>query len=180
MAKKAAAPTKIRGQIVNRGELAEIFGVSLPTIDRWIRAGAPVTKQGSRGMAAEYNTAEVIDWQLRTQLEEATGALVADDATLDRRMKTAKAVRVELQVEKERGTLAPTEQIEMVVGACFAELRAGLRIIPSRAYGALVGEEDETRWKAVLMAEIDNALTALSGAKLFDVPDMGDADDEEE
>lgn len=180
MARKAANPVKVRGQVVNRAVIAEVFGVSEPTIDRWVRAGAPVVKKGSRGVPSEYNTAEMIEWQLRTQLEEATGSVVADDATLDRRIKTAKAEKAELTVQRERGLLAPIAQVEHVMGACFAEVRASLRVIPSRVYGALVGEDDETKWKGILMREIDSALKSLSTAKLFDAPEGTDDEEAED
>lgn len=157
----------IKGKSVNRTDLAAIFGVSMPTVDRWVVNGMPVVKSGSRGVSAEFNTAECFEWLRNTAVDEATGKVLADDATIDRRMKTAKMVRQELELEKEKATLAPISQIESVIANVFANLRAKLRIIPSRAYGALVGEDDEGRWKEIMMKEIDGALTQLSSTSLF-------------
>jgi len=160
----------IRGQTVNRTDLAQIFGVSMPTVDRWIRAGMPVLSAGRRGVSAEFNTAECFEWLRNSAVDEATGKVMADDATIDRRMKTAKMVRAELDLEKEKGTLAPIAQMEAALANIFANLRAKMRVIPSRAYGALVGEDDEGIWKETLMREIDGALTDTANSNLFTGP----------
>ena len=171
----------IKGKSVNRTDLAAIFGVSMPTVDRWVVNGMPVVKSGSRGVSAEFNTAECFEWLRNTAVDEATGKVLADDATIERRMKTAKMVRAELDLEKEKGTLAPIAQMEAAVANVFANLRAKMRIIPSRAYGALVGEDDEGRWKETLMKEIDGALTECSTSHLYDgAPQVDGGDDEEE
>lgn len=166
----------IKGKSVNRTDLAVIFGVSMPTVDRWVANGMPVVKQGSRGVSAEFNTAECFEWLRNTAVDEATGKVLADDATIERRMKTAKMVRAELDLEKEKGLLAPIAQIEQIVANVFANLRAKMRIIPSRAYGALVGEDDESAWKKTLMQEIDTALVECSSAGLFS--DVAEATDD--
>lgn len=172
-----------KGQVVNRTNLAQIFGVSMPTVDRWVVNGMPVAKAGSRGVSAEFNTADCFEWLRNTAVDEATGKVLADDATIERRTKTAKMIRMELDLEKEKGTLAPIKQVEAILAGAFAEMRAKMRIIPSRAYGALVGEDDESRFKEILLAEIDGALTDLSVGKLFnndEEPDEGGDDDSEE
>jgi len=154
----------------------------MPTVDRWVANGMPVLTAGRRGVSAEYNTAECFEWLRNTAVDEATGKVLADDATIDRRMKTAKMNKAELDLEREKGTLAPIAQMEAALAGIFANLRAKLRIIPSRAYGALVGEDDEGKWKATLMNEIDGALTELSAANLFNSYDRGaeaDGDDDE-
>lgn len=168
----------IKGKSVNRTDLAAIFGVSMPTVDRWVTNGMPVVKQGSRGVSAEFNTAECFEWLRNTAVDEATGKVLADDATIDRRMKTAKMVKAELDLEKEKGTLAPVAQMEFAVSNVFANLRAKMRIIPSRAYGALVGEDDEGKWKQILMQEIDTALIECSQPGFMQKAAEGAIDDE--
>lgn len=170
----------IKGKSVNRTDLAAIFGVSMPTVDRWVVNGMPVVKQGSRGVSAEFNTAECFEWLRNTAVDEATGKVLADDATIERRMKTAKMVKAELDLEKEKGLLAPVAQMEFAVSNVFANLRAKMRIIPSRAYGALVGEDDETKWKATLMQEIDTALIECSQPGFMQKSAEGMIDDSEE
>src|SRR5689334_3744886 len=53
-----------KGLIVNRVGLAEIFGVSLPTVDAWVRGGCPYLQRADRdrGIPWQFNTAAVIAW----------------------------------------------------------------------------------------------------------------------
>ena len=56
----------IKGEVVNRVELAKILGVSLPTIDAYVRRGCPYVSKADRekGIPWEFNTAAVIDWRI--------------------------------------------------------------------------------------------------------------------
>jgi len=51
-----------RPYIINKAEAAEIFGVSLPTIDAWIRKGAPVVRRGTNGLDYEICAAAFGEW----------------------------------------------------------------------------------------------------------------------
>lgn len=175
---KAVKSQTVKGKIVGRQELADLFGVSGPTIDSWMRAGAPYITQGSKGVSWEINTAEISEWLVNRAVDEATGKVQADDATIERRMKTAKMLRQELTLEKEKGVVAPIDEMEQALTVVFAEMRAAMRIIPGRVYSALVGETDETRFKSVIQSEIDNALRNLSGDSVL--KGVAHGDDEEE
>ncbi|WP_319548826.1 terminase small subunit [Desulfogranum marinum] len=48
--------------IVNRKELADIFGVANTTIDAWVSKGCPVIEKGTRGKASKYDTVDVFNW----------------------------------------------------------------------------------------------------------------------
>ncbi len=57
------------GRIVNRAELAELCGVSLPTIDAWRRRGCPYVSAPSTAKEAspqmrqwKFDSAAVIQW----------------------------------------------------------------------------------------------------------------------
>jgi len=52
-----------KGQVVSRAELAEFFGVSLTTIDHWVRSGAPFVTRGGPGRQWAFNTADVAAWR---------------------------------------------------------------------------------------------------------------------
>lgn len=178
---KAVKGSTVKGKVVGRQDIADIFGVSGPTVDAWMRAGAPYITQGSKGIAWEINTAEISEWLVNKNVDEATGKVTADEATIDRRMKLAKMLRVELNLEKEKKLVAPIDEMTQALTVIFADMRAALRIIPSRVYSALVGETDETRFKSVIQAEIDNALKDLSTDKvLMNIEGPGDGDEEED
>jgi len=178
---KAIKGSTVKGQIVGRQEIADIFGVSGPTVDAWLRAGAPYITKGSKGISWEINTAEIHEWLINKNVDEATGKTQADEATIDRRMKLAKMLRVELNLEKEKKLVAPIDEMVQALTVVFAEMRAALRIIPGRVYSALVGETDETRFKSVIQAEIDNALKELTTDKVLKgIEGPGDGNDDEE
>lgn len=178
---KAIKSSTVKGRIVGRQEIADIFGVSGPTVDAWMRAGAPYVTQGSKGISWEINTAEISEWLINKNVDEATGKVQADEATIDRRMKVAKMLRVELNLEKEKKLVAPIDEMVQALTVVFADMRAALRIIPGRVYSALVGETEESRFKSVIQAEIDNALKDLSTEKvLLNIEGPGDGIDDQE
>jgi len=47
----------------NRKEIADIMGVSLPTIDSWIKRGCPFVTRGGKGKEWLFNITSVIKWR---------------------------------------------------------------------------------------------------------------------
>lgn len=72
--------------IVNKGELARIFRVSLPTVDTWITMQCPIVAGGSNGVAYEFDVGLVRAWR---EQEERRKAEV--DAERQRRIGEAQA-----------------------------------------------------------------------------------------
>jgi phage terminase Nu1 subunit (DNA packaging protein) len=48
--------------IVNKAWMAQAVGVSLKTVDDWIRRGAPVLKRGTNGVSYEIDAAAFLQW----------------------------------------------------------------------------------------------------------------------
>jgi phage terminase Nu1 subunit (DNA packaging protein) len=176
----AVKKTKTRGRVVNRTELAEINGVSLPTIESWVRRGCPVVQRGGRGRAWQFNTAEVRNWReddIRAESSQATHA-TKDELVL--RKLAAETEQAELDLAKSKDEVVPVEQLERAMIKAFGEVRAGMRnVVPGRAASRLLGETDETSFKAVLLEEIDHALEALADSDLINETDL-DREDEED
>lgn len=57
-------------RIMNRTKLAEFFGVAMPTIDSWVRAGCPYVQRGNRGHEWRFDALEVTDWRHSYQPEQ--------------------------------------------------------------------------------------------------------------
>ena len=169
---------KTRGREVNRAELAEINGVSLPTVDEWVRRGCPVVQRGGRGRAWTFNTAEVRSWRdddIRAQVSDTSNASFED---LKLRKLAAETEQAELDLARAKEQLVPVEQFERALQKAFGEVRASMRnVVPGRAARRLIGETDETKFKTVLLEEIDQALTALADRDLILEEDL---DSEEE
>ncbi|QTI81480.1 terminase small subunit (plasmid) [Roseomonas marmotae] len=105
----------------------------------------------------------------------------ADEGATDYRSEKARLTKAqadlaEIQLAKARGDVAPVDQVERAVSKAFAEVRAGMRNVPSRVVSQLIGETDERRFKAVLLSEIDGALAALAEANVLAPEDDHDDD----
>lgn len=172
---------KSRGRNVNRTELAEINGVSMPTVDDWVSRGCPVVQRGGRGRAWVFNTAEVRSWRdddIRAQTSHTENA--SKDELLLRKL-AAETEQAELDLAKAKEQVVPVEQYERALTKAFGEVRAGLRnVLPQRAARRLMGESDETRFKDVLREEVDHVLEALADRDLVEETDIALADDEGE
>lgn len=159
-----------KGQILNRRDCANFFGISEPVLDKWMQSGCPV-KKGSRGVASEYNSAEVAHWLRVKSREEGAGTSQADEAELKRRRLAAETSMAELELAKAKGLVAPLDQVERMVSRAFAEVRANMRNIPGRVVSTLIGELDERIFRRVMLEEIDHALEALTNTDLAEPED---------
>lgn len=68
---------------LNKTECAEFMGVSLPTVEAWIRAGMPVIEEGTNGKAWRIQASEVWAWreaQRRAELTRRSEAQAAIEA----------------------------------------------------------------------------------------------------
>ncbi|MFB9149538.1 terminase small subunit [Roseovarius ramblicola] len=174
-----------KGQILNRTKMADSLGISMPTLDEWVRRGCPVVTRGGRGRSWQFNSAAVRSWRdddIRASMQDTRHAT---NDELRRRKLQAETEQAELDVARAKELVVPVEQFERALDKAFGEVRAGLRnVLPGRAARRLVGETDETQMKAVLLEEIDQALEALADADLIHEADLdideGDDPDSED
>ncbi|WP_232017734.1 terminase small subunit [Cereibacter sphaeroides] len=163
-----------RGRAVTQADLAQLFGVSVPTVQNWVRNGCPFVERGGKSKAWTFNTAEVAAWREQRVRDDASGVASASEAELRRRKLAAETGTAELDYARARAEVAPVEQFEKALVKVFAEVRAQLRVIPSRVSRMIVGSTDESHIKGVLIAEIDQALEALANADLLSDEDLED------
>lgn len=170
--------TKGRGQKVNRAELSAFFGVSLVTVDAWVKAGCPFDERGNgtRGSQWKFDTADVAAWRVKRAVEEATGDGVQDKEALANRKKLADTRLAELELAKALEQVAPLDQVERALSKVFAEIRAKLGNLPGRVAPRLVGENDERVLKSVLAQEIDAALEVLADLDVLSDDNEDDTD----
>lgn len=158
---------------LNRAEVARHLGVSLPTIDRWVKDGMPVVTRGSRGVEWVFDLPEVIRWKLDQAKKDASAVIPDGLEEIEKRTATAKMLEAELSLAKKRGEVASIRDFEMLQAKVFAQIRQNIMNVPQRVVLQLIGETDETVFKQKLKAELSLALTAAAEAEL-DVPDDGD------
>jgi len=172
-----------RGYILNRSQMAGHLGVAMTTLDDWVKRGCPFVEKGGRGQQWKFNSAEVRSWRDSDIREEVTGVNNATIEELKRRKLEAETEQAELDLDVAKELVAPIEQIERAMSKAFGEVRASLRnVLPGRAVRRLIGEINETKFKKVLLEEVDQALEALSNDELIyeDDLDFDDTDDKDE
>lgn len=164
---------------LNRSSLAEHIGVSLPTIDRMVKQGVPVVQRGSRGVEWVFDLAEVIRWQIERAVEQAAGDEPTGLEEIERRTAHAKMEMAELELATKRNQVATIRDFERAQAKAFAEIRTNVMNVPQRVVLQLLGETDETSFKAKLRAELVLALQAAAEADLT-LPDEDEEDGENE
>jgi len=90
-------------------------------------------------------------------------------AERNRKIK-AEADLTTMQAQKMRGELVPLKQVERALAMVLAEVKVGMRNIPQRTATMLIGEQNETRIKEVLLTEVDQTLEAMANMN-FEEPD---------
>jgi terminase small subunit / prophage DNA-packing protein len=164
------------GVQLNRADLAQHMGVSLPTVDRWVKEGCPVTQRGSRGVEWKFDLAEIIRWYGDRRAEQSAGSAPTDLAEIDKRTRQAAMQRAELDLAKAKGEVAPIREFERAQAKAMAEIRANVMNVPQRVVVQLLGETNETVFKQKLAAELRLALEAAATADLVLADDDDDAD----
>lgn len=156
----------VKGKQVTRQALADVFGVSLPTIDAWVRKGCPFVEKGGRGQEWKFNTASVSTWLRDRDVEEATGGIPDDFETLKCRKMLADAQLAELELAQKKGEVALIAEFERAQAMVFAAIRANIMNVPQRAVLQLLGETDERAFKEKLKAELVLALETSAEEEL--------------
>lgn len=76
-------PEGVPDAVLNKRDLSEFFGCSLPTIDSWIMAGMPALSEGTNGRSWEFQASVAWAWKCnrdendRTKSEQASAAIAA-------------------------------------------------------------------------------------------------------
>ena len=156
----------VKGKQVTRQALADVFGVSLPTIDAWVRKGCPFVEKGGRGQEWKFNTASVSTWLRDRDVEEATGGIPDDLEELKLREQKAKTELTELELATKKGEVALIAEFERAQAMVFAAIRANIMNVPQRAVLQLLGETDERAFKEKLKAELVLALETSAEEEL--------------
>lgn len=146
--------------IVNKRQLADVFGVAEETITQWTKAGLPVkvARKGSKGN--EYVVADCIRWYVARE----SGGEGALDLTQERaRLAKAQADKTELEAEELRGDLARYEDISTHWTRQTAACRSRLLVIPTKIAPIIRSASTDKEASSIIEREICEALEELSG-----------------
>lgn len=168
------------GKTVNRQELADIFGDSLPTISAWVENGMPVKSHGGRGKQFEFDTEDVLKWLLARERAERKAHTAAtlkeggEEITIDKarlRNEIAKAKLSELELATKMELVRPIQMIVRVLSNEIANARARLLGIPSKLRPAIQLEVGAPEGTKKLVNEVERLiLEALNEIKMTTEP----------
>lgn len=136
--------------------LAQELGMDNRTLGKRMASVKPDGKQHGRDA-----------WKLRTALD----ALNEQGETLNpaaekARLDKARADLAELDLAERSGQLVDAAMIEATWGAAFTELRTRLLAIPSSTAPRVTPKMAAAEIEALIREQIDDALAAISGAKI--------------
>jgi terminase small subunit / prophage DNA-packing protein len=149
---------KISGEVATRERMAGIFGCSVTTVDRYLRAGMPGEKLGKEH---QINTAAAIRWLI----ERSSGASSdgeSSQADARRRLTAAAAELKELQLAEKRGQMVAIEDVTPILAEELANVRSRLMAMPGRLAQSLVGMPDPAAIERTIMEEVTGALSEIT------------------
>ena len=141
---------------VSDAELAKLLGVSARRIRQLAEQG--VLEREERGKYA-------LGPSIRAVIENAAGSGSELQRERIRKLR-ADANLAELELAREKGLVAPIQQMERVWNNVMATIRAQMMGVPGRVIVRIIGEKSELAIKAALADEIRLALTAAAEADL--------------
>lgn len=148
------------GREVNKTEVADLFGVSLSTVDQWLRRGLPSER---REKNVVFNTAQVTQWLEAQAGERAAGGTTQAGSIDEARIRkiSADAALAELQLQRERGEVVAIEEVAKEFGDACAAVRAKLLAIPTKLAPRVAIEDSEVTCRDLIEREIIEALNEL-------------------
>lgn len=145
------------------------MGVTSNTITQWVGKGCPYVQKGGQGKSWVFNMPDVIAWreeQIALQAVGDTASLDIDEAR--RRKLAAEAALAELDVSKRRGEVVEIEDVAAAVGDDYANVRAKLMSLPTKAAPQLAIIEDSAEAQAVLEKLVHEALEELTADGIYE------------
>lgn len=132
--------------LVNKTDLAIVFGVTNKTIDNWRKAGMP--RVGER-RATRYDTAKCIKWHADQKLQESfrkheIGAQIVDEKEAKAKKASFEAALTELEYREAIEQTVSVKRVEKYVDALIVQLKDAVMGIPGQWSDQVLGIKDRT------------------------------------
>ncbi len=144
-------------QYLSISQLSEVTGVDRRTCKDRLETLTPIIKGRSHLYVAREAIPKIINHGLESA-DDHRKKLQEEEL----RHESAKADKIQLQVEKLRGELVPIEDVARVVEAEYAAVRAALLAISSKVSGELATLDSIIEIKKLLDGHINEVLAELS------------------
>lgn len=153
---------RVRGIAANRTDIAEIFGVSLITVDTWVRAGCPFVERARPGRPWRFDTAAVSGWLLR-RVEEAHKRGGPLDPTQERARKDKElADAIAMKNARLRAELVAVDDASAAVKDAFGRVRSKVCTLPHKIAAAAVHATTEAEVEQIITDAIRACLIELA------------------
>ena len=110
----------------NKAGVAEWFGISITSVDRWVLRGCPFVQKGERGVSWVFDLLAVAEWKFGRQ----EGTVDPSGMTPKDRLDYFRSERERLKLEHETGSLIPAAEVERVVAEAMKALAQTLDTLP--------------------------------------------------
>lgn len=123
-------------RLMNKGEIARFFGVSMNTVGDWIRRGAPFIEKGTgRKTPWVFDALEVAEWwqdQKSGARSQATPDHFNDPGNMTPQDRKAwfESESKRLALDESLRQLIPVAEVEQVIATSFAAVAQGLQGLP--------------------------------------------------
>ncbi len=157
--------TTTKGEILNLGEVAALYGVHRNTISAWVRRGMPYLEKANRSAGREwaFDSAMVMEWREDQAAINAIGDVSSLDIDEARRRKlAAEAALAELDLSRVRGDSISISEVGAVWLDIVSASRSRMLSIPQKLAMLVASESDPMKIRSILEAEIEEALDELS------------------
>lgn len=112
----------------NKAEAAQFFEISLPTLEKWLREGAPIVQRGERGFSWVLDLKAVAEWRYTAHLDNG-GVDPEKLQPLERKQwYDGERVRRELQIRDRE--LIQADELEASIGTSYASIAQSLLSLP--------------------------------------------------
>ena len=116
-------------RLANKAEAAEWFDVSIPTLDAWLRRGAPYVARGGRGQQWQLDLRDVAEWYYGRHADLA-GVENPDSLPPKERLDWYRGTRERTVHLREIGELVPAVEYERSLAKIVKALANRLESLP--------------------------------------------------
>jgi phage terminase Nu1 subunit (DNA packaging protein) len=129
---------------VNRTELADILGISMPTVTAWMGDGMPYVEGGGKGKPFVFETTECVEWWAENKRRHSRPKLPAGDPFADpgdmpesfdeaeRRKMVAQADKAELDLAKAASAVVEIEDVAATIAEMHVRVRTRLLAVGNK------------------------------------------------
>lgn len=114
---------------LNKAQIAEIFGVSLPAVEGWIRRGCPVAKRGGKGTVYEFDLRAVAEWYYSRNAQP-QGEVDPERMTAKERKDWYEGEKVRRALEVDAGKLIQADEAAIEFAALIKAFTGFLETLP--------------------------------------------------